>query len=60
LKKRTFVVFAAHADDIKNITVLNTTSNSVTIMWQQPPDPNRMIVSVNIYYKREDSKNVSI
>uniref|UniRef100_A0AAR5PW78 Tyrosine-protein kinase receptor n=2 Tax=Dendroctonus ponderosae TaxID=77166 RepID=A0AAR5PW78_DENPD len=45
------------ADNILNATIVNTTSNSVTVRWAQPSDPNRMIVAVTISYKREDTEN---
>ncbi|KAH1023594.1 hypothetical protein HUJ04_012768 [Dendroctonus ponderosae] len=46
------------ADNILNATIVNTTSNSVTVRWAQPSDPNRMIVAVTISYKREDTENL--
>lgn len=45
------------ADNITNVKVLNITSDSVTVKWTLPSDPNGMIVSVTILYKREGSKN---
>ncbi|CAG9764513.1 unnamed protein product [Ceutorhynchus assimilis] len=45
------------ADNINNVSIVNITSDSVTVRWAQPPDPNRMIVSVTIWYRREGSKN---
>ncbi|XP_050314693.1 insulin-like receptor isoform X2 [Anthonomus grandis grandis] len=45
------------ADNIYNVSILNTTSDSVTVHWLQPPDPNRLIVSVTIWYRKEGSQN---
>lgn len=45
------------ADKITNIRVDNITSDSATVYWLQPQDPNGMIVAVNIFYRREGNLN---
>lgn len=58
------MLFSVGADDINiaNVTVevLNQTSGSVKLKWAEPVNPNGMIVTYQVEYKREDIVNVSI
>lgn len=37
-------------DPPQNVTVVNVTASSVTLMWQPPTEPNGIIVHYTIYY----------
>uniref|UniRef100_M3ZNU9 Protein tyrosine phosphatase receptor type Q n=1 Tax=Xiphophorus maculatus TaxID=8083 RepID=M3ZNU9_XIPMA len=45
-----FSTTEAPFDPPQNVTVVNVTTSSVTLMWQPPTEPNGIIVHYTIYY----------
>uniref|UniRef100_A0A3Q2DRE6 Protein tyrosine phosphatase receptor type Q n=1 Tax=Cyprinodon variegatus TaxID=28743 RepID=A0A3Q2DRE6_CYPVA len=54
-----FTTTEAPFDPPQNVTVVNVTASSVTLMWQPPTEPNGIIVHYTIYYTDNPSDPVS-
>lgn len=46
------------ADDIKSVHITNQSLEIVSVTWREPEDPNGVIFSYTIEYKRLDNENV--
>ncbi|XP_023131150.3 phosphatidylinositol phosphatase PTPRQ isoform X1 [Amphiprion ocellaris] len=52
----TFTTTAAEpSDPPQNVTLVNVTASSVTLMWYPPTEPNGIIVHFTIYYSHNNS-----
>uniref|UniRef100_A0A3B5AC43 Protein tyrosine phosphatase receptor type Q n=1 Tax=Stegastes partitus TaxID=144197 RepID=A0A3B5AC43_9TELE len=50
-----FTTTAAPFDPPQNVTLVNVTASSVTLMWYPPTEPNGIIVHFTIYYSYNNS-----
>ncbi|KAJ8938066.1 hypothetical protein NQ318_014547 [Aromia moschata] len=46
-----------NADDISKVHITNQSLDTVTIEWEQPKDPNGIIFTISVQYKRVDIEN---
>uniref|UniRef100_A0A3P8TAE3 Protein tyrosine phosphatase receptor type Q n=1 Tax=Amphiprion percula TaxID=161767 RepID=A0A3P8TAE3_AMPPE len=51
----TFTTTAAPSDPPQNVTLVNVTASSVTLMWYPPTEPNGIIVHFTIFYSHNNS-----
>lgn len=50
----------ADADNVTNVHVANQSLDMVTLAWDEPIEPNGLILTYQIEYKRMDIENVII
>lgn len=43
------------SDPPQNVTFINVTASSVTLLWQPPTEPNGIITRYTIYYNDNDT-----
>lgn len=54
------ILILGGADRINKVQITNRSLDTVTISWEPPEDPNGIIFTISVEYKRVDIDNVRI
>jgi len=57
---REFVHFLEPTDPPQNVTLVNVTASSITLMWYPPTEPNGIIVHYTIYYSDNNTVTAQV
>lgn len=60
LEKCNVILFPVGADTITSVQITNKSLGMVSLTWDEPKEPNGLILTYQIEYKRKDIDNVSV